>query len=171
MILKLVLVVNLGCYVSFQFLFTFHDNFSGLFIIWRWGVFVHFPRSLCGCYALSLQWSLVKACGYYVPLCKYTYPCLCFIFFFFHVLIGIQLYSNWLFIDLSVCIRLCRYVEVNMDSAAIVWPLFNSLQAFWPGLQVFSLFSFCLPCNMKMSYELLKLLWFGVICINDIERF
>jgi hypothetical protein len=29
-----------------------------------------------------------------------------------------------------------RYVEVNMDSAAIVWPLFNSLQAFWPGLQV-----------------------------------
>lgn len=31
----------------------------------------------------------------------------------------------------------CRYVEVNMDSAALVWPLFNSLQAFWPGLQVF----------------------------------
>ncbi|XP_057423847.1 alpha-mannosidase I MNS4 isoform X2 [Lotus japonicus] len=28
------------------------------------------------------------------------------------------------------------YVEVNMDSAAIVWPLFNSLQAFWPGLQL-----------------------------------
>ncbi|GAB2266099.1 Alpha-mannosidase I mns4 [Dionaea muscipula] len=28
------------------------------------------------------------------------------------------------------------YVEVNMDSATIVWPLFNSLQAFWPGLQV-----------------------------------
>ncbi|GMH19975.1 hypothetical protein Nepgr_021816 [Nepenthes gracilis] len=28
------------------------------------------------------------------------------------------------------------FVEVNMDSAAIVWPLFNSLQAFWPGLQV-----------------------------------
>ncbi|KAI9195331.1 hypothetical protein LWI28_013903 [Acer negundo] len=28
------------------------------------------------------------------------------------------------------------YVEVNMDSAAIVWPVFNSLQAFWPGLQV-----------------------------------
>ena len=83
MMLKLVLVVNLGCYVSFQCLFTFHDNFSGLFIIWRWGVFVHFPRSLCGRYALSLQWSLVKACGYYVPLCKYTYPCLCFIFFFF----------------------------------------------------------------------------------------
>lgn len=23
-----------------------------------------------------------------------------------------------------------------MDSAAVVWPLFNSLQAFWPGLQV-----------------------------------
>jgi hypothetical protein len=29
-----------------------------------------------------------------------------------------------------------RYVEVNMDFAALVWPLFNSLQAFWPGLQV-----------------------------------
>ncbi|XP_059650731.1 alpha-mannosidase I MNS4 [Cornus florida] len=28
------------------------------------------------------------------------------------------------------------YVEVNMNSAALVWPLFNSLQAFWPGLQV-----------------------------------
>ncbi|KAK1591863.1 hypothetical protein Q3G72_014832 [Acer saccharum] len=28
------------------------------------------------------------------------------------------------------------YVEVNMDSAAIVRPLFNSLQAFWPELQV-----------------------------------
>ncbi|WJX66231.1 Alpha-mannosidase I mns4 [Trifolium repens] len=28
-----------------------------------------------------------------------------------------------------------RYVEVNMDFAALVWPLFNSLQAFWPGLQ------------------------------------
>ncbi|XP_020586945.1 alpha-mannosidase I MNS4 isoform X2 [Phalaenopsis equestris] len=28
------------------------------------------------------------------------------------------------------------YVEVNMNSAATVWPLFNSLQAFWPGLQV-----------------------------------
>ncbi|XP_052190234.1 alpha-mannosidase I MNS4 [Diospyros lotus] len=28
------------------------------------------------------------------------------------------------------------YIEVNMNSAALVWPLFNSLQAFWPGLQV-----------------------------------
>ncbi|CAO2182733.1 unnamed protein product [Urochloa humidicola] len=28
------------------------------------------------------------------------------------------------------------YVEVNMNSGATVWPLFNSLQAFWPGLQV-----------------------------------
>ncbi|XP_072951179.1 alpha-mannosidase I MNS4 [Typha angustifolia] len=28
------------------------------------------------------------------------------------------------------------YVEVNMNSASTVWPLFNSLQAFWPGLQV-----------------------------------
>ncbi|KAL3700789.1 hypothetical protein R1sor_018811 [Riccia sorocarpa] len=28
------------------------------------------------------------------------------------------------------------YIEVNMNSAVVVWPLFNSLQAFWPGLQV-----------------------------------
>lgn len=28
------------------------------------------------------------------------------------------------------------YIEVNMNSGATVWPLFNSLQAFWPGLQV-----------------------------------
>ncbi|KAL6845244.1 hypothetical protein ACP4OV_024739 [Aristida adscensionis] len=28
------------------------------------------------------------------------------------------------------------YVEVNMNSGATVWPVFNSLQAFWPGLQV-----------------------------------
>ncbi|WJX12788.1 Alpha-mannosidase I mns4 [Trifolium repens] len=28
-----------------------------------------------------------------------------------------------------------EYVEVNMDFAALVWPLFNSLHAFWPGLQ------------------------------------
>ena len=27
------------------------------------------------------------------------------------------------------------YVEVNMDSGILVWPVFNSLQAFWPGLQ------------------------------------
>lgn len=29
-----------------------------------------------------------------------------------------------------------RYLEVNMNSGVVVWPLFNSLQAFWPGLQV-----------------------------------
>lgn len=28
------------------------------------------------------------------------------------------------------------YVEVNMNTGVTVWPLFNSLQAFWPGLQV-----------------------------------
>ena len=28
------------------------------------------------------------------------------------------------------------YLEVNMDDGMLVWPLFNSLQAFWPGLQV-----------------------------------
>jgi len=33
------------------------------------------------------------------------------------------------------CSRAPWYVEVNMDSGALVWPLFNSLQAFWPGLQ------------------------------------
>jgi hypothetical protein len=34
---------------------------------------------------------------------------------------------------------LARYIEVNMNSGATVWPLFNSLQAFWPGLQVWVL--------------------------------
>eukprot|EP00899_Mesostigma_viride_P002773 jgi/Mesvir1/12497/Mv08109-RA.1 len=28
------------------------------------------------------------------------------------------------------------YVEVNMDTGVLVWPIFNSMQAFWPGLQV-----------------------------------
>eukprot|EP00850_Spirogloea_muscicola_P003129 SM000012S25391 [mRNA] locus=s12:818709:824031:+ [translate_table: standard] len=27
------------------------------------------------------------------------------------------------------------YLEVNMNNGMVVWPLFNSLQAFWPGLQ------------------------------------
>ena len=43
----------------------------------------------------------------------------------------------FIFKMINVVIHTCRYVEVNMDSAALVWPLFNSLQAFWPGLQVF----------------------------------
>ncbi|QDZ22144.1 glycoside hydrolase [Chloropicon primus] len=27
------------------------------------------------------------------------------------------------------------YVEVNMENGVLVWPIFNALQAFWPGLQ------------------------------------
>ena len=27
------------------------------------------------------------------------------------------------------------YVEVNMENGVLVWPVFNALQAFWPGLQ------------------------------------
>jgi hypothetical protein len=38
-----------------------------------------------------------------------------------------------------------------MNSAATVWPLFNSLQAFWPGLQV------CLAYYCKQSIALLYL--------------
>jgi Glycosyl hydrolase family 47 len=34
------------------------------------------------------------------------------------------------------CGRAPWYVEVNMDSGTVVWPLFNALQAFWPGLLV-----------------------------------
>lgn len=30
------------------------------------------------------------------------------------------------------------YIEANMDNEALIWPIFNSLQAFWPGLQVLS---------------------------------
>jgi hypothetical protein len=32
------------------------------------------------------------------------------------------------------CGRAPWFVEVNMDSGTVVWPLFNALQAFWPGL-------------------------------------
>ena len=28
------------------------------------------------------------------------------------------------------------YVDVNMDSGSLVWPIFNALQAFWPALEV-----------------------------------
>ena len=28
------------------------------------------------------------------------------------------------------------YVQVSMDKALMVWPHFNSLQGFWPGIQV-----------------------------------
>ena len=31
-----------------------------------------------------------------------------------------------------------RYVECNMHTGAVVWPVFNALQAFWPGIQVCS---------------------------------
>jgi mannosidase alpha-like ER degradation enhancer 2 len=27
------------------------------------------------------------------------------------------------------------YIEVDMMTGAQVWPIFNSLQAFWPGIQ------------------------------------
>ena len=33
------------------------------------------------------------------------------------------------------CARAPWYVEVNMDTGTVVWPILNSLQAFWPGLQ------------------------------------
>lgn len=125
----------------------FITDISGLFVIWRRRVFVHFPRSLQGCYALSLQWPLVKACGYYVPLCKHTIPCPGFIIYLFFLSMFSLGFSYWK-LGFLIFACLCRYVEVNMDSAAIVWPLFNSLQAFWPGLQVCSLFLFSLPWNM-----------------------
>jgi len=48
-----------------------------------------------------------------------------------------SIFSMYLKFETWTWISAFRYVEVNMDSAAIVWPLFNSLQAFWPGLQVF----------------------------------
>lgn len=54
----------------------------------------------------------------------------------------------------------CRYVEVNMDSAAIVWPLFNSLQAFWPGLQVSDHFFFMqYLIDLVSFYVLLNQVW------------
>lgn len=56
---------------------------------------------------------------------------LCIFFSYFHFEVNI-LTETWK----TIIKYVCRYVEVNMNSAALVWPLFNSLQAFWPGLQV-----------------------------------
>ena len=28
------------------------------------------------------------------------------------------------------------YVDVNMESAQLVWPIYNSLQSFWPAIEV-----------------------------------
>lgn len=68
---------------------------------------------------------------------------------------------------------LYRYVEVNMDSAAIVWPLFNSLQAFWPGLQVFSFSLFLiLDCRfydwLLLNLYLVDWVWVKVLA-GDID--
>lgn len=115
---------------SFLCMLILDDTFSGLLIIWRWRIFVHISRSLCCCYALSLQWSLVKVCSHY--FCKFNTVSLSFSF---------ELDDSWF------PIYVCRYVEVNMDSAALVWPLFNSLQAFWPGLQVLIFMS-----NVKLTW-------------------
>lgn len=86
---------------------------SGILTVWGRGTSVHVSRSLWGCNALPLHWSLVL-------LYKIRYH---------SSLVGLPAFLTW-------SGNPCRYVEVNMDSAAIVWPLFNSLQAFWPGLQV-----------------------------------
>lgn len=50
----------------------FYATVSGIPIIWRWRIFVHFSRILSGCHALSFQWSLVNICGCYVSICAYT---------------------------------------------------------------------------------------------------
>ena len=34
------------------------------------------------------------------------------------------------------------YLWANMNSGKIVWPVFQSLEAFWPGLQVYLFLSF-----------------------------
>ena len=40
------------------------------------------------------------------------------------------------------------YVDVHMHQRIIVWPLFTSLQAFWPGLQVYC---FCFLSSLPSS--------------------
>lgn len=123
-------------FVSWHIWFLFPCKWpSGIFIIWRRRVLVYIPRSLCCCYALSLPWSLVKAFGYVchpVNILDYYFSLKC---------ISMDIFKSISFkFETLIFVYAPRYVEVNMDSAAIVWPLFNSLQAFWPGLQV----SFCL---------------------------
>lgn len=65
--------------------------------------------------------------------------------------------------------NMCRYVEVNMNSAALVWPLFNSLQAFWPGLQVIWLWRSLI---LKQTNCFLKMLFIdGTNFCVFVERF
>lgn len=112
---------------------------SGLLIIWRRRVSIHISRSLWGCNELSFQWSLVKIC---IFMCKYVIVVLSavsLIYLLFSVLCLSLIHMQWQFSTSD------RYVEVNMNSAAIVWPLFNSLQAFWPGLQV----SYCIFVHLQ----------------------
>ena len=98
---------------------------AGFLIVRRWGVSFHLSRSLWGCNAISFHRSLVD---YYPQDANlHVYSCFLFHKFVFSKKVCKNFWPN-------------RYVEVNMDSAAIVWPLFNSLQAFWPGLQVKFLF-------------------------------
>lgn len=71
----------------------------------------------------------------------------------------------------SLCFCLSfRFVEVNMDAGMVVWPLFNSLQAFWPGLQVCQCFLALpvgvlvpsgLPCRCAVS------LWPVVVLLRE----
>lgn len=56
-------------------------------------------------------------------------------------------------------LKVCRYVEVNMNSAALVWPLFNSLQAFWPGLQVINNYSLFSENYKKVLYIMHTQYW------------
>lgn len=53
-----------------------------------------------------------------------------------------------------------------MNSGATVWPLFNSLQAFWPGLQVWMKCLLWLCCTY--SRRLLMLLTFKVLA-GDVD--
>jgi len=60
-----------------------------------------------------------------------------------------------------------------MDSAAIVWPVFNSLQAFWPGLQVNSDSTFDQIVNIfqagKFNYAFVSMFLSQKVLAGDVD--
>lgn len=79
-----------------------------------------------------------------------------FFFIFVSFFLSLHLEVKILAKTRTIIKYVCRYVEVNMNSAALVWPLFNSLQAFWPGLQVIRIIcnTYCLMTYYVNTFSL-----------------
>jgi hypothetical protein len=101
--------------------FVFHTyDLSGSSIIWRWGVLVYIPRSLCFCHALSLPRSLVSTCDdachpvNILHLLSKFFETQKYVYFLMYIK-----FETWTWIYVS------RYVKVNMDSAAMLYMAIN----------------------------------------------